>query len=97
MKTYSVHFSRKIKTQNKETEKAKKKKMITSGWIVVLCGRPEGCYLPINKSKTFKKNKPKIFILSFIHSIQDKRKRKKTMTPPKPETRRNKILYTYKA
>jgi len=46
MQTYSVHFSRKIKTQNKEKEgKKDKKEKETSGWNIVLWRRQEGCYL----------------------------------------------------
>jgi len=58
-------------SENQNTKQRKGKE--TSGWNVVLCGRQEGCYLSTNKSKTSKKNKPRIF----IHSTQDKTKEKK--------------------
>jgi len=81
-KTYSVHFSRKIKTQNKEKEENKRKK--GNKWLkhCALWKTGRTLSLSINKPKISKKNKPKIFI-----QLKTKEK-KRMMTPPKMETRR---------
>jgi hypothetical protein len=74
-------------SENQNTKQRKGKE--TSGWNVVLCGRQEGCYLSTNKSKTSKKNKPKI---SFIQ-LKPKEKKKEDDTIQDRKLEERKTLY----
>jgi len=74
MQTYSVHFSRKIKTQNKEKEEKIRQKRKRNKWLEHCALEKTGrmLSLPINKPKTPKKNKLKTFI-----QLKTKKKRKR--------------------